>query len=64
LAGGDDYEILCTVHPDKIASFRAAADAAKVPLAEIGKISQGEGVRFLNADMKPLVLSRLSYSHF
>jgi hypothetical protein len=52
------------VSPDKAASFRAAAAAAKVPLTEIGTISQGEGVRFLNAEMKPLVLSRLSYSHF
>jgi hypothetical protein len=36
----------------------------EVSVTEIGVISQGEGVRFLGADEKPLVLSRLSYSHF
>ena len=64
LAGGDDYEILCTVTPDRAQSFRAAAAALKVPLTEIGGISQGEGARFLGADMQPMHLSRLSYSHF
>jgi thiamine-monophosphate kinase len=64
LAGGDDYEILCAVDPNEVAGFRAAAAAVEVPVTEIGMISQGEGVRFLGADKKPLVLSRLSYSHF
>jgi thiamine-monophosphate kinase len=64
LAGGDDYEILCTVAPEKVQSFLAAAAAVNVPLADIGAISQGEGVRFLDAENKPLALSRLSYSHF
>jgi thiamine-monophosphate kinase len=64
LAGGDDYEIVCTVSADKVEGFRTAAAAAKVPVSEIGVISTGEGVRFLDADKKPLVLSRLSYSHF
>jgi thiamine-monophosphate kinase len=64
LAGGDDYEVLCTVPPDKVESFCAAAAAANVPLTEIGVISQGEGARFLDAENKPMTLTRLSYSHF
>lgn len=64
LAGGDDYEVLCTVPPGKVESFRAAAAAANVGLTDIGAISQGEGARFLDAENKPLTLSRLSYSHF
>lgn len=64
LAGGDDYEIACTVSPDKVDGFRAAAAAANVLVTEIGIVSKGEGVRFLGADNRPLVLSRLSYSHF
>lgn len=64
LTGGDDYEILCTVAPGKVDSFRAAAVAANVPLTEIGTISEGAGARFLDAENKPLMLSRLSYSHF
>jgi thiamine-monophosphate kinase len=64
LAGGDDYEVLCTVSPDKIKGFRSAAAAVNVPLTEVGTISQGEGVRFLDTQGKPMVLNRLSYSHF
>lgn len=64
LAGGDDYEILCTVTPDKIEGFRAAAKSVNVPLTEIGTVSEGEGVRFLDAERKQMTLSRLSYSHF
>jgi thiamine-monophosphate kinase len=64
LTGGDDYEILCAVSPDKIEGFRAAADSVSVPLTEIGTVSQGEGVRFLDAQGKTMTLSRLSYSHF
>jgi thiamine-monophosphate kinase len=64
LAGGDDYEILCAVSPDKVAVFCAAAAAVNVPLTEIGAISQGEGVRFIDAERKPMILTRLSYSHF
>jgi thiamine-monophosphate kinase len=64
LAGGDDYEILCTVPPDKVESFRIAAAAVNVPLSEIGIVSAGEGVRFRDAGGRDLTLSRLSYSHF
>jgi thiamine-monophosphate kinase len=64
LTGGDDYEIVCTVAPDKVEGFRAAATAAKVAVTDIGAISKGQGVHFLGADRKPVVLNRLSYSHF
>jgi thiamine-monophosphate kinase len=64
LTGGDDYEILCAVSSDKAERFRAAAKAVNVPLTEIGTVSQGEGVRFLDAEGKPMNLDRLSYSHF
>jgi thiamine-monophosphate kinase len=64
LTGGDDYEILCTVPPGKADSFRAAAQAANVPVSEIGVIAAGEGVRFLDAQGKPLTFKRTSFSHF
>ena len=38
LTGGDDYEIVCTVPPAKADSFRAAAQAAGVPVTEIGAV--------------------------
>ena len=49
LTGGDDYEILCTVPPAKAEAFRAAAQAARVAVTEIGEIEAGEGARFLDA---------------
>jgi thiamine-monophosphate kinase len=64
LTGGDDYEVLCTMVPDKVASFRAVAAAAGVAATEIGRIKEGEGAHFTGADGKPLTFARASYSHF
>jgi thiamine-monophosphate kinase len=65
LTGGDDYEIVCTVPPKKVASFQAAAAKVGVPLAEIGVISKGNAPpRFVDAGGKPLTFKQLSFSHF
>jgi thiamine-monophosphate kinase len=64
LTGGDDYEIICTVPAAKAESFRAAAKAANVPVAEIGEIKAGEGARFIGPHGKPLAFKRASFSHF
>ncbi len=64
LTGGDDYEILCTVPPAKADNFRAAAQAANVPVTRIGVIAAGEGVRFLDAQGRPLAFRQASFSHF
>jgi len=64
LTGGDDYEIVCTVPTSRADSFRAAAQAAKVAVTEIGVIEPGEGARFLDAGGQPLAFKRASYSHF
>jgi thiamine-monophosphate kinase len=65
VTGGDDYEIVCTVTPDKLASFRAAAIAAGVPVAEIGRVVEGrEPPRFLDRGGNPMLFKRTSFSHF
>jgi thiamine-monophosphate kinase len=65
LAGGDDYEVLAAIPNQKAPSFRRAATQAGVQVTEIGEITAGEGApRFIDADGKPVVLSRLSFSHF
>jgi thiamine-monophosphate kinase len=64
LSGGDDYEIVCTVPAGKAQSFRAAAQAANVPVSEIGEIVAGEGARFLGGDGEPLTFRRAAFSHF
>ena len=64
VSGGDDYEILCTVPPAKLAAFNGAAAAANVQVTQIGEISKGEGAIIIGPDGKPMALSRPSYSHF
>ena len=65
VSGGDDYEVLCAIPENRWDSFSAAARQADVPLITIGKVTAGAAVpRFLDAAGKPVVLKRLSYSHF
>jgi thiamine-monophosphate kinase len=64
LTGGDDYEILCTVPPEKADGFRAAAREAGVAVTEIGCIRAGEGARFRDAQGAGMVFARTSFSHF
>ncbi|WP_245428791.1 thiamine-phosphate kinase, partial [Rhodoplanes elegans] len=65
LSGGDDYEILCTVPPERLAAFTAAAAAAGVPMTDIGEILDGQGAPvLLGQDGLPLALDRASFSHF
>jgi thiamine-monophosphate kinase len=65
LTGGDDYEIVCTVPPERLADFRAAAQAARVPVAEIGRVTAAKTPpRFLGRDGKPMQFKRTSFSHF
>ncbi len=63
LTGGDDYEIVLTLAPEKLAAFRVAAEAAGVAATEIGRVGAGEGTRFLK-DGEALSFVRASYSHF
>lgn len=65
LAGGDDYEVLCTVAENRLAAFRAGAAAAGVAVAEIGTVLEGQAVpAFVDGLGHAIALSRLSYSHF
>lgn len=63
--GGDDYEILCTIAPERAQGFREAAETAGLPVAEIGEVTAGEAPPlFVAADGTPLSYARASYSHF
>ncbi|MBR0739381.1 thiamine-phosphate kinase [Bradyrhizobium liaoningense] len=65
LAGGDDYEVLCTVPPEQSEVLIAAGQAAGLAVTAIGTIVAGhERPRFLNGQGQELTLKRLSYSHF
>jgi len=65
LTGGDDYEILASVPPRKLAGLRRAAKAAGVTITEIGRMSPGTGrARFVDGNGKALSFERPSFSHF
>jgi thiamine-monophosphate kinase len=65
VAGGDDYEVLCTIPQGRLEAFQQAARAAGVALAVIGNIVTGtSSSRFLDGEGREIALPRLSYSHF
>src|SRR4051812_48167600 len=64
LTGGDDFEVVCTVPPRKLAAFHAAGRRARVTVTEIGRVVAGQEARFLASDSRPLRFARPSFSHF
>ena len=62
--GGDDYEVLAAVAPDRVQAFIAAAADAGVLLTEIGSFEAGGGVQLLDASGHSLVLAKPGYDHF
>ena len=64
LTGGDDYEIICTMPATRAEGFRAAAQAANVAVSEIGRIIDGEGACFRDAQGQQLAFKRAAFSHF
>ena len=63
LTGGDDYEIVLTLSPEKLADFQNAARQAGVAVTEIGRVTTGRGARFLSGG-KTMKFAKPSYSHF
>lgn len=63
LTGGDDYEILFTAPPEARSAVMRASDESGVKVSEIGEIREGEGVRVLDADGRPLDLPQTGYRH-
>jgi thiamine-monophosphate kinase len=64
LTGGDDFEVVATVPPRKLAGFRAAARRAGVAVTEIGHVTAGGGPRFRDAGGHAMRFAHASYSHF
>jgi thiamine-monophosphate kinase len=65
IAGGDDYEILCTLPEDRVEAFARAAQRAGVAVSSIGAVVAGDlAPRFIDGQGREIVLERLSYSHF
>ena len=58
LTGGEDYELLFTVPPARESELRG------LPVAVIGRMESGTGVRVLDDAGQPLVLGAGGYRHF
>ena len=65
IAGGDDYEILCTIPEDRVEAFTRAAFGAGVAVTSIGTVIAGTSApKFIDKQGREVALERLSYSHF
>jgi len=65
LTGGDDYELLLSVPPDREAALRQAARDAGMPVTRVGSFRAGPpGVMVRGPNGKPLSLARGGWSHF
>ena len=64
LSGGDDYELLFTAAPAARERVAAAARAAGVAAARIGRIEPQPGLRLVDAAQRPLALAWTSFDHF
>lgn len=62
-SGGDDYELCFTAAPEHHAAIDALARELDLPLACIGRIVEGEGVR-ARVDGQPWQAARTGYAHF
>ncbi|RYB02447.1 thiamine-phosphate kinase [Lichenibacterium ramalinae] len=65
VTGGDDYEILASVPEGEAEAYEAAAAAAGVPVAAIGRVVAGSGpALFRDRGGTPKAFARGSFSHF
>ncbi|HET7883134.1 MAG TPA: thiamine-phosphate kinase [Acetobacteraceae bacterium] len=65
LTGGDDYEVLMAVPPDREPALRQAARTAGVSATQIGEFRAGSPHVVVRApDGQPMALERTGWSHF
>lgn len=65
IAGGEDYELLATIHPDDVDPARVEIDDRfGVTLTRIGTIIEGAGVLAVAADGTEAVLEPRGWDHF
>jgi thiamine-monophosphate kinase len=64
VAGGDDYELCFTAHPNSRDSIQELTDMLGIPITRVGQIKRGKGVSLLGADGKPVKVDGRGYDHF
>jgi thiamine-monophosphate kinase len=64
LTGGDDYEVLATVPPERLDAFMAMAKNAGVPVTDIGAITAGKDAPKFVWNGRQLDFAHGAFSHF
>lgn len=61
---GDDYELLFTAPTARRRSIEMAAQVTKTPVARIGAVARGEGLRLIGEDGALIATPRRGFDHF
>jgi thiamine-monophosphate kinase len=64
LHGGEDYEILCTVPPGRVAKLQRRQAQLACPITRVGEVVAGSGVRVIGEEGTEVKLARAGYDHF
>lgn len=64
VTGGDDYELLFAAPPDADEEIAGLSQGLGLPIAGIGTIEAGEGVRVVDADGREVPLDKAGWRHF
>ena len=65
ITGGEDYEVLATVRPERAAEFERKAGAAGVAVTRIGIIEEAAaGISVVDAEGRGMSLSSTGWDHF
>lgn len=66
LVGGDDYELVLVVPPDRVEAVRLAGTVAGVPVTEIGRLEAGRPgtVTVIDAAGRPVATGQGGWRHF
>jgi thiamine-monophosphate kinase len=64
VTGGDDYEILLTLPPDRLEAMQMASRAANIPITVIGEVKHGNAPLSVTHKGEIFLTRSGSYSHF
>jgi thiamine-monophosphate kinase len=64
VAGGDDYELCFTAHPNSRESIEDMSRMLGIPLTRIGQVKRGKGVSLMGPDGKAVKVDGRGYDHF
>jgi thiamine-monophosphate kinase len=64
ITGGDDYELLLAVPPDRLSDVFEAGKRTRTAVTDIGAFTAGSAVQCMDRDGQPLALEKPGFTHF